>query len=91
MLNVGDKARVTKNKSYKGRDLHYVPSVNRQATIYALDEYKITVEYIKNNVGTSRESFNLADIIEDVAEIDVKSESGWVRVGTDYFKKRVIQ
>lgn len=85
-MKVGQTARVTKTKSYQGRDSYSIPTVNRKSRVYALTENIIVLEYLKDDKPTVRESFNIADIIEKVVKIEVKQGKEWIEVDKSYFK-----
>jgi uncharacterized protein Veg len=85
-MEAGQAARVTKTNSYKDKESYKIATKNRQARIYALTDYVIIVEYIKDDKPTCRESFNLADMIEKRVNIEVKEGNGWKKVTKKYFK-----
>lgn len=84
MLKVGDRVRITKNR--EGKNTYAIETNKRVTTIYYLDKHKITVQYEKDGQPTSRESFNKADIIENIAIIEVKKGKEWTRITKEYFR-----
>ena len=83
-MNIADKVKVTKNIKGKGHDTNEI--VHKKGRIYALTDKIITIQYLKNGKQTYRESFNIADIIERKAVIEVLVNGEWVQVTKEYFK-----
>ncbi|WP_238899344.1 hypothetical protein [Clostridium sp. YIM B02500] len=83
-MKVGQTARVTKTK--EGKNSNTIKMNKRSGTIYALDKFKITVEFNKDGKPTFRESYNQADIIEGIVKIEIKKGKEWVKVDKSYFK-----
>ena len=83
-MNIADKVTVTKYIKGKGHDTNGI--VHKKGRIYALTDKIITIQYLKNGKQTYRESFNIADIIERKAVIEVLVNGEWVQVTKEYFK-----
>jgi hypothetical protein len=76
MLTKGDKVRVTRE------DTPQMPKIrNRVGQVYYADKFKIVVEFkALNSEESFRESFNIADLIEEKAKIEVKQGKKWINV-----------
>jgi uncharacterized protein Veg len=85
-MKVGQTVRVSKNK--EGKNSNTIKMSNRLGNICALDEFKIIVEYSKDGKPVFRESYNEADIIEEIVKIEIKKGKEWVRVDKSYFKRQ---
>ncbi|WP_035790241.1 hypothetical protein [Clostridium beijerinckii] len=83
-MELGQTVRVTKTK--EGKNSNTIKINNRPGIIYAVDKFKITVEFNKNGQAIFRESYNQADIIEGIVKIEIKKGKEWVTVDKSYFK-----
>ena len=78
-MKVGDKVRLTLKVGKKCNGSSGIES--KQGRIYSLNKRLITIEYInKYGEPTYRNSFNIADIIEKKAVVEVKENRTWVQV-----------
>ena len=83
-MQVGDKVRITKDIKGKGHNTDEI--IYKKGRIYTLKDKIITIEYLKNGEPTYRESFNIADIMEKKAVIEVLVNGEWVQVTQNDFK-----
>lgn len=60
---------------------------NRIGHVYHADKYKIVVEFKGiNSEEHFRESFSVADLIENKAKIEVLKDGKWNAINESYFK-----
>ncbi|MFR8044190.1 MAG: hypothetical protein ACLU7E_19065 [Clostridium butyricum] len=83
-MQIGNKARIIKD--IKGKGLNTDEIIYKKGRIYALSDKITVIEYIKQGSPTYRESFNIADVIENKVMIEVFTNGEWVQVTKQYFK-----
>lgn len=84
-MKIGDKVKV---------DLRFVKKPNggderehKSGRIYSLTDKLITIEYLKDGKPTYRNSFNIADVIEERAIIRVRANREWTRIAKKDFEE----
>ena len=75
-MQTGAKVRLKVKQTAK----HRPAFVDHKGYICGITDYLINIMYTKNDRDTYRESFKLADIIENKAIIEVKENGKWVQV-----------
>ena len=82
-MNIGDKVRLKVKQMAK---LNRPAFVEHKGYICNITDHIINIMYIKDGRKTYRESFDIADIIEKKAEIEVFIGGKWVEVTSKDFK-----
>lgn len=86
-MQVGDKATVdikpVKKPNWGEERLH------RTGRIHSLTDKLITIEYLKDGKPTYKDSFNISDVIEEKAIINVCVNRVWTRVSKKDFEELI--
>lgn len=84
MIKLGQKAKIIKrpNNSESGKNAR----VEKQGYIYALTKYLVTIMYAKDGYDMYKESINVADIIDNHIQLQVKVNKEWNIVSAKDFE-----
>ena len=86
-MQVGDKVQVDLrfDKKPNGGD----EREHKTGRIYAITNKLITIEYLKDGKPTYRNSFNIADVIEEKVIISICVNRKWTRVAKKDFEELI--